>query len=92
MQFRCQLKQLEGSGHYYRGEEYQLSVFEILQCPECGTYYEDTHHYYSDPESIMGLARDEDDWYTLARLSTEKAETRFQSILTIAAMNIIITM
>lgn len=43
-------------------------------------YYEDTHHYYSDPESIMGMDRDEDDWYTLARLSEEMAATRLKQI------------
>lgn len=80
LQFTPKLKRLKGRGEYYRGEEYQLSVFTLLQCPQCGTYYEETHHYYSDPQSIMGMVRDEDDWYALERLSDEMAITRLKQI------------
>jgi len=73
--FRNLLVKIEGSGRYYRGESLQLSTFSLLKCPECGTYYEDGHHYYSDPESTMGLGRDEDDWYCLERLNDEWKET-----------------
>ncbi len=71
--FRKKLEKL-GDGRYYRGEEMQLSTFNLLKCSECNTYYEDGHHYYSDPESTMGLGRDEDDWYTLIRLSETAAQ------------------
>ena len=48
--FRKILDKVEGKGKYYRGEEYQLSTFSLLKCPECGIYYEDGHHFYSDPD------------------------------------------
>ncbi len=72
--YRSMLIKISGFGKYYRGEEYQLSEYKILKCPECEIYYEDAHHYYSDPESTMGLARDEDDWFILTRLDEKTAE------------------
>ena len=72
--FRKFLVKVEGSGRYYRGESMQLSTFCLLQCSECKIYYEDGHHYYSDPESTMGLGRDEEDWYMLRRIDKEEAE------------------
>jgi len=77
---RQKLTKIAGQGHYYRGEEYQLSKFSLRQCPECDTYYEDAHHYYSDPQSTMGLARDEDDWVLLTRLRAEQASERLQQL------------
>jgi hypothetical protein len=77
-QFKAQLIALEGCGEYYRGS--QLSTFNLLQCPHCKSYYEDSHHFYSDPESIMGLAREEDDWYVLTRLSQEIAQKRIRQV------------
>ena len=64
-----------GTGRYYRGEEYQLSEFKLLQCTECQIYFGDAHHYYSDPQSTMGMARDEHDWFNLHRLSEDTAAT-----------------
>jgi len=72
--FKKLLTEVGGTGRYYRGEEMQLSMFDLLKCPECGTYYENGHHYYSDPESTMGLGRDEDEWFILRRLSVEAAQ------------------
>jgi uncharacterized C2H2 Zn-finger protein len=62
------------NGSYYRGESLQLTTFQLLKCPECETFYEDAHYYYSDPESTMGLGRDEDDWYVLKRLTKKEAD------------------
>ena len=78
--YRKKLKEIAGQGRYYRGETYQLSVFRLLQCPQCDTYYEDGHHFYSDPESTMGLGRDEDDWYLLIKLSESKANERLKQL------------
>ncbi|MBK8395682.1 MAG: hypothetical protein IPL26_10640 [Leptospiraceae bacterium] len=50
----------------------QLSKYRLLQCPQCKQYFEDGHHFYSDPESTMGLGRDEDEWFRLTRLSQTK--------------------
>ncbi|HNT78530.1 MAG TPA: hypothetical protein PKH77_26260 [Anaerolineae bacterium] len=74
------LTAIAGEGHYYRGEECQLSEFRLLQCPDCGVYYEDGHHYYSDPESTMGLARDEEDWYAMEKLDADAAAERLRQL------------
>lgn len=73
IKFRKLLIHTRKEGSYYRGESLQLTTFQLLKCPECGTWYEDAHYYYSDPESTMGLGRDEDDWYVLKRLTNEEA-------------------
>ncbi len=74
------LNAIAGEGHYYRGEDCQLSEFRLFQCPDCGTYYEDGHYYYSDPESTMGLARDEEDWYAMYKLDAEEAAERLRQL------------
>ncbi|MEA5417993.1 hypothetical protein VB712_02080 [Spirulina sp. CCNP1310] len=77
---KTKLTLLPGDGHYYRGESGQLTEFKLMQCPTCSTYFEDAHHYYSDPQSTMGLRRDEDDWLALERLSEEMAQTRLRQL------------
>ena len=77
--YRKKLTQL-GSGRYYRGQDLQLSTFTLWQCADCKTYFEDSHHYYSDPESTMGLGRDESDWYNFRRLKADKAKILLEKI------------
>ncbi len=77
--FKKKLTPLPGASTYYR-ESGNLTRFKLMQCPTCGTYFEDAHHYYSDPQSTMGLGRDEDDWLALERLSEELAQTRLRQL------------
>ncbi|TVQ60085.1 MAG: hypothetical protein EA366_03930 [Spirulina sp. DLM2.Bin59] len=77
--FRKRLKAIPGANTYYRNSG-NLTRFKLRRCPTCGTYFEDAHHYYSDPQSTMGLGRDEDDWYALERLSAEVAEKRLRQL------------
>jgi len=77
--FKNKLTSLPGNSSYYRGSG-QLTEFKLLQCPICSTYFEDAHYYYSDPESTMGLGRDEDDWFVLDRLSEEVAQKRLRQL------------
>lgn len=81
------LTRLEGEGRYYRGSEMQLSTFRLVKCPACTTYFELTHSYYSDPESTMGLYRDEDDWYELHRLGPESALERLGDLARTSPVN-----
>jgi ribosomal protein L37AE/L43A len=74
------LKALKGNGRYYRGETLQLTTYQLYQCEKCEVYYEYGHHYYSDPESTMGLYREEDDWWVLKRLDEENAEKRLKGL------------
>lgn len=77
--FKKKLTPLPGKSSYYRGSG-QLTEFQLMQCPTCSTYFEDAHYYYSDPESTMGLCRDEDDWFVLERLGAELAQKRRQQL------------
>ena len=70
---RNKLKRIGGGGRYYRGDSLQLSTFNLYICPECGDFFEDGHHFWSDPESTMGLYREEEDWFVLKRLDRETA-------------------
>ena len=77
---RSRLKPVPGQGRYYRGEEYQLSLFRLWQCPECSDHFEDAHHFYSDPQSTMGLARDEEEWFNFSRLTPEELAERLDQL------------
>lgn len=74
------LTPIPGGGVYYRGESCQLTRFQLFRCPSCDTHYEYVHYFYSDPESTMGLGRDEDDWYVLSRLDSETMATRLRQL------------
>jgi hypothetical protein len=78
--YRKKLHSVKGAGHYYRGESLQLSNYKLLQCPSCSTYFEDGHHFYSDPESTMVLGRDEDEWFRLIRLSPDLEKKRLAEL------------
>ena len=71
---------VEGKGSYYRGESLQLTTFRLYQCPECQTYYEYGHHFWSDPQSTMGLYREEDDWWVFKRLEGKWIEKRLKDL------------
>lgn len=78
--YLLKLSKVKGSGRYYRGEEYQLTTFVLYKCSECNVFFEYAHHYYSDPESTMGLARDEDDWYVLRRINNKRKEELLEKL------------
>jgi len=78
--FLNKLEKLDGRGRYYRGAECQLTTFLLYSCPKCKKVYEYGHFYYSDPESTMGLGRDEDEWDSITKLNREKIKERKEQL------------
>jgi len=73
------LRLLARNGRYYRRSG-DLTEFDLHQCPLCGAFFECAHHHYSDPESTMGMGRDESDWYELERLGRKQAIERLKDL------------
>lgn len=73
--FTDKLTPISPKGRYYRGEDSQLTEFIISKCPECGAIYDIRTYYYSDPESSMGMGRDEKEWYTCELVLPDKLKS-----------------